>query len=145
MKDNCTILWAEDDQDDVALISEAAENLRVEHLIDFVGNGREAIEKLLRAALNKTLPQLIVLDNNMPIQSGYEVLLEIYPNPAINHIPVAFFTTGEFGHEMEFIRKHAKVFRKPSSYAAFLTTLQEILLLCKTEDSSVSAGSNANQ
>jgi len=139
MKENCTILWAEDDQDDVSLIAEAAETLKVGHLIDFVGNGKEAIEKLLRSALNKTLPQLIVLDNNMPIQSGYETLLEIYPNPAINHIPVAFFTTGEFGLEMEFIRKHAKVFRKPSSYSAFLGTLQEIMLLCKTESNPVSS------
>ncbi|HSC55549.1 MAG TPA: response regulator [Phnomibacter sp.] len=132
MKDNCTILWAEDDEDDVLMISEAAKTLNVDHLIDFVPNGKECLDTLLRSIQSQSLPQLIVLDNNMPIITGYETLLLIRQHEKLNDIPVAFFTTGNSGAEMNVIRTQASVFKKPSDYATLLSTLQEVLSLCKS-------------
>jgi len=133
MKENCTILWAEDDDDDVLMISEAAETLKVGHLIDFVPNGKECLDKLLRSIPNQTLPQLIVLDNNMPIITGYETLLLIRQHERLNDIPIAFFTTGNSGTEMDVIKSQASVFKKPSDYATLLSTLQQVLDLCKID------------
>jgi CheY-like chemotaxis protein len=131
MKDNCSILWAEDDEDDILLITEAAETLNADHLIDFVCNGKECLETLLRSIPNKSLPQLIVLDNNMPIITGYEALLLIRQHQQLNGIPVAFFTTGNSGAEMDVIKNQAHIFKKPSDYATLLATLRELLALCK--------------
>jgi CheY-like chemotaxis protein len=132
MKENCTILWAEDDEDDVLLITEAAQNLNVEHLIDFVPNGKECLDTLLRSIRNKSLPQLIVLDNNMPMITGYETLLLIRQHQKLDKIPIVFFTTGNAGTEMDVIRTQASVFKKPSDYATLLSTLEEVLSLCKS-------------
>jgi CheY-like chemotaxis protein len=132
MKENCTILWAEDDEDDVLLITEAAQNLNVEHLIDFVPNGKECLDTLLRSIQNKSLPQLIVLDNNMPMITGYKTLLLIRQHQKLDKIPIVFFTTGNAGTEMDVIRTQASVFKKPSDYATLLSTLEEVLSLCKS-------------
>lgn len=131
MKENCTILWAEDDQDDIDLILEAAKDLRVDHLIDFVRNGEEALNKLFRSSVNKILPQLIVLDNNMPVMSGAEALNRIVKHDQLKTIPIAFFTTGKIGSELHRIHHHAQVFLKPSSYSSFLETIKDILELCE--------------
>ena len=132
MKENCTILWAEDDEDDVLLISEAAQTLNAGHLIDFVSNGKECLDTLLRSIQSKSLPQLIVLNNNMPIITGYETLLLIRQHEKLDNIPIAFFTTGNSGVEMDVIKTQASVFKKPSDYATLLTTLEEVLSLCKS-------------
>jgi len=132
MKENCTILWAEDDEDDVLLITEAAQNLNAGHLIDFVSNGKECLDTLLRSIQSKSLPQLIVLDNNMPIITGYETLLLIRQHEKLDDIPVVFFTTGNSGTEMDVIRTQASVFQKPSDYATLVSTLEQVLSLCKS-------------
>jgi CheY-like chemotaxis protein len=131
MKENCTILWAEDDEDDILMITEAAGTLNAGHLIDFVPNGKECLDTLLRSIQDKSLPQLIVLDNNMPIITGYEALLLIRQHQKFDGIPIAFFTTGNSGSEMDVIKSQASVFKKPSDYATLLSTLQEVLDLCK--------------
>jgi CheY-like chemotaxis protein len=132
MKENCTILWAEDDEDDVLLITEAAQNLNAGHLIDFVSNGKECLDTLLRSIQSKSLPQLIVLDNNMPIITGYETLLLIRQHEKLDSIPIVFFTTGNSGTEMDIIKSQASVFKKPSDYATLLSTLEQVLSLCKS-------------
>jgi CheY-like chemotaxis protein len=132
MKENCTILWAEDDEDDVLLITEAAQNLNAGHLIDFVSNGKECLDTLLRSIQSKSLPQLIVLDNNMPIITGYETLQLIRQHKKLDGIPIVFFTTGNSGTEMDVIKTQASVFKKPSDYATLLSTLEQVLSLCKS-------------
>ena len=131
MNRNCTILWAEDDDDDIGLISEAAGEIKVRHLIDFARNGEDALQKLFRSKLTKSLPQLIVLDNNMPIMTGFETLKQILQYEEFKSIPVVFFTTGQVGSELPLIKDHAQVFLKPSTYESFLQTIKQILALCE--------------
>jgi hypothetical protein len=50
----------------------------------------------------------------------------------LDNIPIAFFTTGNSGVEMDVIKTQASVFKKPSDYATLLTTLEEVLSLCKS-------------
>lgn len=131
MKPDCTILWAEDDEDDVLFIEEAAEALKVSHLIDFVFNGKEVLTKLEVATSNKTLPQLIVLDYNMPVMSGAEALASIITQDHLKHIPIVLFTTGTLRSESNHLRQHASVFKKPSDRDGFVTMVREIMALCK--------------
>lgn len=128
MKANCTILWAEDDQDDINLILDAARELGIDHLIDFVSNGKEALNRLFTCSIQKRLPQLIVLDNNMPVMTGAETLQHILQYNQLKTIPLAFFTTGKEG--LQIIPHHAKLFIKPTSYQTFLVTIKAILDLC---------------
>jgi CheY-like chemotaxis protein len=132
MKEHCTILWAEDDEDDIMLICEAADILNITHLIDFAGNGKEVLIKLEQSVINKRLPQLIVLDHNLPIMTGFEVLQFIQANQELCNIPIAFFTTGTDGKAIQQIQGQVHIFKKPAEYSAFLSTLKAIMELCVT-------------
>jgi CheY-like chemotaxis protein len=58
--------------------------------IDSVVNGREAINFLEQRIQTKLpLPELILLDLNMPIMNGFEFLEEIQNHPAIDHKAMA--------------------------------------------------------
>ncbi len=50
-------------------------------------NGAEALIKT-----RTDMPDLVLLDVNMPVKDGFEALQEIRTDPAIGHIPVIILT-----------------------------------------------------
>jgi CheY-like chemotaxis protein len=91
------ILMADDDQDDREMTMEAFErNYLVNHLA-FVQDGEELMEYLTftgrYSAGSHALPDLILLDLNMPRKDGREALREIKHNEALKHIPVIILST----------------------------------------------------
>ncbi|MBK8814315.1 MAG: response regulator [Methylococcaceae bacterium] len=94
-----TILMADDDSDDRLLVKEALNdaNFPVANLC-FVEDGDALMDYLLSrinsSAENKMpLPDLILLDLNMPKKDGREALKEIKSNADLRRIPVVVFTT----------------------------------------------------
>jgi CheY-like chemotaxis protein len=91
------ILVAEDDPDDQLLIREALKAAHIQHHVTFVSDGQELLEKMSREAerhlpINR-LPDLILLDLNMPRMDGREALKRIKADPTLRRIPVVVFTT----------------------------------------------------
>ena len=92
------ILMADDDEDDQLFAQEAFEESGLPHELRFVEDG-EALVGYLDACLEGTgqgsqpLPNLILLDLNMPRKDGREALREIKANPLLRHIPVVVLTT----------------------------------------------------
>ena len=68
-----TILYAEDDLDDLFMIRQAFEQFDSSTEILHVNDGFEALEQLKKARENHQLPCLIILDINMPGMSGLEL------------------------------------------------------------------------
>ncbi len=63
-------------------------NLQAEGLIvDAADNGQDAV-RLAR----ETMPDLIVLDVMMPVQTGISALVELKGDPALSRIPVVLLT-----------------------------------------------------
>jgi two-component system response regulator len=89
-----SILIAEDDPDDRFLLKKAFEENKVEETISFVENGIKTLEylKTIRDA-NHLYPNLIILDLNMPLRNGKEVLQEIKEDSILKKIPVVIFST----------------------------------------------------
>ena len=60
-----------------------------------VGNGQECMDFLRKTGRHTTAPtpDLVLLDLNMPIKSGREVLAELVADDSLNHIPVVILTT----------------------------------------------------
>ena len=92
------VLLADDDPDDWQLMLEAFGENGLAHELDCVENGEELMEYLHRrgrySKLQKTsLPQLILLDLNMPRKDGREALKEIEADPVLRRIPVVALTT----------------------------------------------------
>jgi CheY-like chemotaxis protein len=95
-----TILIADDDADDRAMVKEALEENRLANDLHFVENGEDLIDYLLRRGKFVELsssprPGLILLDLNMPRKDGREALKEIKANPDLRSIPVVILTTSK--------------------------------------------------
>jgi CheY-like chemotaxis protein len=88
------ILMTDDDSDDRMLAMLAFKSLNLAHSIDFVTNGVELLDYLhTRVSTKRELPDLILLDLNMPLKDGREALMEIKADNALKHLEVIIFST----------------------------------------------------
>jgi len=91
-KTNIKILLTDDDEDDRDFFAEALEDLDLDYPIEFCKNGVELLDRLYDA--NLPIPDIIFLDLNMPILSGFETLQQIRENDKFKDIPViAIYST----------------------------------------------------
>lgn len=83
------ILLVEDNPGDAFLVSHALEQ-RPATVLHQVSHGKEALDFLNQAA---QLPDLMLLDLNLPQMDGYEVLRRVKADPDLMHIPVIMMST----------------------------------------------------
>ncbi|MGA0587746.1 response regulator [Dyella sp. KRB-257] len=90
-----SILMAEDDADDRVLLADAFAESGVVVALDFVSDGVELMQRLaqLDADVNLGLPDLVLLDLNMPRMDGREALRAIRGHARLRHLPVIILTT----------------------------------------------------
>jgi CheY-like chemotaxis protein len=79
LKPNCSILLVEDDENDQYFVSRAFAEAAVPAHLDVVSDGQSAIDFLLGAVdrittHESTAPCIVLLDLNLPLKSGHEVL-----------------------------------------------------------------------
>ncbi|MGB7445283.1 MAG: response regulator [Coleofasciculaceae cyanobacterium] len=99
-KDNTQIieiLLIEDDPGDVDLTREVLERSKIVIKLTVFDEGEEALAYLNQKGeyANAQLPDLILLDLNLPGLSGRDILEEIRNNNNINHLPVVVLTTSD--------------------------------------------------
>ena len=99
-RDTFKILIAEDDADDRYLIEDAFAECGLVQQIEFVVDGVELMDYLNRKGEyeeldTKPLPNLILLDLNMPRKNGLTALQEIKSSPELCRIPVSALTTSK--------------------------------------------------
>lgn len=123
--DKHTILYAEDDFDDLYIVQQAFErhdHIRIVHAVD----GREAISKLETMADQKILPCLVILDINMPVLNGREALYQIRQHPVLSPLPAVLFSTSNSPADAAFAETHdAVLITKPIEFRE----LEDIALL----------------
>jgi two-component system, response regulator len=92
-----SILVAEDDADDRVLLADAFAESGVVVTLDFVADGVELMEYLVRcdADASHGLPDLVLLDLNMPRMDGREALRAIREHERLRHLPVIILTTSK--------------------------------------------------
>src|SRR3954466_3798669 len=87
------IIFADDDADDLELITgffkQYNRNINVLEFKD----GKEVLKFLDDFALDASIPILIVLDINMPRLNGKETLAAIRKHSRFRHIPVVIYST----------------------------------------------------
>ena len=124
------ILLVEDNAGDARLTLEAFKEGRVLNRLTVVQDGVQALAYLRRqgpyAAVR--LPDLILLDLNLPRMSGREVLTQIKSDERLKSIPVVVLTTSE--DEQDIARaysQHANCYTtKPVDLEQFLRVIQSI-------------------
>lgn len=101
-----TVLYAEDDKDDVALVEEAfAKSVNNINLVT-TDNGMDALTYLERLSPLQPAPCLIILDINMPKMNGRETLIKIRQLERFREIPVVLFTTSSMPADKSFAEKY---------------------------------------
>src|SRR5687768_3192600 len=131
MKKN-TILWADDDMDDLQLMREILVKNHQDFNIIEVGNGKEALGFLEHASESDHLPCLIILDINMPVLGGKETLAMIKSKEEFRSIPVVVFTTSDSDLDRMFCEKYnTQMITKPPSYKKLESTIFKVLGFAK--------------
>ena len=98
------ILIVDDNPGDVRLTLEALKDGKVQNRLHTAHDGVEAIAFLRRKGeyADAPLPDLILLDLNMPRMNGSQLLAEVKKDSELKHIPVVILTGSQ---EMEDIVK----------------------------------------
>jgi CheY-like chemotaxis protein len=124
------ILLVEDSPADVALTQEALQDSKLRNNLHVVTDGEAAIAFLRRTGMyaSKPMPDLILLDLNLPKKNGREVLAEIKADPILRLIPVVIMTVSQDERDiLESYRLHANCYiRKPVKFGEFIEIVKSI-------------------
>ena len=124
------ILMAEDDPDDRLLTQEAFEEARLVNALQTVEDGVELMEFLDSCGKVEgfELPDLILLDLNMPRKSGRAALQEIKADPRLRHIPVVVLTTSKATQDVHssYMDGAASIITKPDTFEGLVDVIRAI-------------------
>lgn len=124
------ILLVEDNEGDILLTKEALLDGKIVNEISVVNDGEEAIEFLEKIVDNHNtkLPDLILLDINLPKKNGHEVLQHIKQHDNLKQIPVIMLTTSSSEKDIQASYKnHANCYvTKPIDVEDFIKAIGEI-------------------
>ncbi|ALJ00306.1 response regulator [Rufibacter tibetensis] len=118
------ILLVEDDPVDVATTKRAFQAKGVENPIHVAPNGKVALDMLLGRGMTalSPIPQIILLDLNLPEMGGLEFLKELRKNPQLKACSV-FVMTGQ-GSSQDLLEAYdlnvAGYIVKPLQYSSFV-------------------------
>jgi CheY-like chemotaxis protein len=124
------VLLVEDDPGDVLMTQEAFEHHRIRNPLHVVTDGAAALRFLRREGEQADAPRpaLILLDLNLPLMNGREVLAEIKSDEALRSIPVVVLTTSQA--EEDIVRSydlHANAYvTKPVDFTRFMEVIRHI-------------------
>jgi len=123
-----TVVMADDDADDCFMATEAFREAGIVAAFACVADGIELLDHLWEGSRSETgLPDLILLDLNMPGRNGTDTLVEIRSNAAFKHIPVVILTTSSKGEVNCNVISMADAFiTKPSSFDDWIEIMKSL-------------------
>ena len=95
------VLLVEDNPDDVIMIREAFEQSLTPVQLYVVSNAEQAIKFVRRTDAVAPRPSLILLDLNLPIRNGLEVLADLKGDDEFLSIPIVVLTTSRAPNDIE--------------------------------------------
>jgi chemotaxis family two-component system response regulator Rcp1 len=124
------ILLVEDDPDDALLITEALREMKIPSDLHLAMDGEEAMSFFHREErhADAPVPDLVLLDLNLPKKDGRQVLVEIKADPELRRIPVIVLTTSAAERDiLEAYDQHVNAYvRKPVGFKALLDVVRSI-------------------
>ena len=127
-----TILLVDDDPDDLMLLKDAIESLDNKFNFAEANDGRAAMHILKNSASEQTLPSLVVLDINMPILDGREMLAIMKSDPILKDVNVVVFSTSSNPTDINYCKQfNVAMFSKPFNITLLKDVAQQIIQICK--------------
>jgi len=130
--ENVTIVLAEDDEGHAKLTQKNLRRAGIHNPIQWCQNGQEALDYILGDAKFDGNPhkdcQLLLLDLNMPVIDGYQVLKKLKSSDSTRKIPVIILTTTEDKREIErcYDLGCNIYITKPVEYEGFCKAIREL-------------------
>ena len=120
------VMLIDDDEDDLEMMSSSLElaGIRIKNF----NSGIKALFYLSLLSSDMELPSLIIMDYNMPMKNGYQVLLLLKENRETRDIPVVLYSTSMSGSLKELLSAAGALasFSKPWNYEEFTTQVEMI-------------------
>jgi len=126
MKKPLDILLIEDDIDDVDLLKDALLDNNVSYQMEVIMEGDKVFNYLSSAEI---LPEIIVMDLNLPKTDGKEILQEIRSSSLLLEIPIVVLTTSSSREDIEYCTKMgiSKFITKPATVDGWNSTIDSIV------------------
>lgn len=124
------ILLVEDSEADVELTREAFREARINNTLHVACDGAEALDFLYRRGkfTEAVIPDMILLDLNLPKRDGREVLEVIKNDPQLKVIPVVILTSSSAEKDVvKTYKLHANCYVvKPVDFDQFMEVIRSI-------------------
>lgn len=126
---NFRLMYIDDSPEDIRIVTNVVQRVDGEVEVEPYTSGKDALEKLCSSTNLEDLPDVILLDLNMPGMSGHEVLKQIKSRPVISRIPVVIFTSSEQPRDVvQSYEEHASsVIIKPDELTDYITLFSEVI------------------
>ncbi len=122
------ILLVEDNENDVMLMEHGFRKSRLVVNLHRARDGEECMDFLRKRGpfANAPMPDLVLLDLNMPRMDGREVLAELVKDETLRHLPVVILTTSSEEREILDMYKLrcSSYIVKPVDFEQFLRVIQ---------------------
>ena len=127
-----TILYVDDDQDEMLMLKKSISDTGTPASLVYAPGGEEALH-YLNSLSRHSLPELIILDLNMPRWDGRKTLNSIKSNPGFASIPVVIFSTSgnSFDRQSCLEMGAASYIKKPFLYSDYKDVISSFLPLVK--------------
>ena len=121
------VLLIDDDRDDAELFEGALNDVDDTAVFLYIEDSKEALHKLSQGLM--PLPDIIFLDINMPLISGWDCLREFKADAFLNKVPIIMYSTSSQQKEISLAKDlgAASFFTKPSNYSELKTRVKDIL------------------
>lgn len=130
MSSSRVVLLVEDNAAEVALMQEAFAELPVRHELRVVRDGEAALSYLRRRGefAEAPVPDLVLLDLNLPRLGGLEVLEQVKTDDALRFVPVVVLSTSDHARDVRaaLARQANAYLTKPMELAEFFGTVSAI-------------------
>lgn len=118
------ILFADDDSDETYLFNEALEHSGLDVVLSYANDGNS----LLSFLKNNPIPDVVIIDINMPYKDGLEALVEIRSSPDFQTLPLIIYSTSRNANIIEAsYQKGANLFVvKPNNFDGMVQVVKKI-------------------
>lgn len=126
MKKSLDILLIEDDIDDIDLLKDALNEKEVSYQMEVIMEGDKVYSYLESV---EDLPEIIVMDLNLPKIGGKEILMEIKSSFTFTEIPIIVLTTSSAKEDIDYCNSMgiSKYITKPATIEGWDATINSII------------------
>jgi CheY-like chemotaxis protein len=125
------VLYVDDDEDDILLLKEVFKNYPGIELIAFTESWT-FLKYIVDSKPFKHLPSLILIDINMPVLNGRELLTMLRSYDELKKVKMVLYTTSNLSSDNQFAKSlNAGFITKPVGKKGLEETIEQLLTDCK--------------